>query len=93
MNIERRFSNELRSKPFQSYSEYMDYIFACVNFRLSDYIDGLKGKYDEGQGNYKNVMYPDIEIAYDLCNDKMLEFAYGDDSSDEASTGESDVDA
>ena len=93
MNIERRFSNELRSKPFQSYSEYMDYIFACVNFRLSDYIDGLKGKYDAGQGNYKNVMYPDIEIAYDLCNDKMLEFAYGDDSSDEASTGESDVDA
>ena len=76
MNQNRKFREELRNKPFESYDEYMDYIFACVNFRLSDYIEGLMNKYDAGQGNYKNVMYPDIEIAHDLCNDRMMQFMH-----------------
>lgn len=79
MGIEKKFRQELREKPFASYDEYMNYIFACVNVRLADYIEGLMRKYAAGQGNYKNVMYPDIEIAHDLCNDRMLKFMQEDD--------------
>ncbi len=83
MNQNRRFREELKNVPFESYTEYMDYIFACVNFRLSDYIEGLMRKYDAGQGNYKNVMYPDIEIAHDLCSDRMMQFMNEDVGGDE----------
>ena len=83
MNQNRRFREELKNVPFESYTEYMDYIFACVNFRLSDYIEGLMRKYDAGQGNYKNVMYPDIEIAHDLCSDRMMQFMNEDMEGDE----------
>ena len=74
-----RFREELRTQPFESYAEYMDYIFACVNVRLADYIQGLMGKYSAGQGQFKNVMYPDIEIAYNLCNDNVINFFQIDD--------------
>ncbi len=79
MSINDRFSAELRKKPFESYGEYMDYIFACVNARLADYIHSLMGKYAAGQGQYKNVMYPDIEIAYNLCNDNIMRFSAQED--------------
>ena len=73
-NTNGRFRQELREKSFSSYAEYMDYVFACVNMRMTDYIQGLMGKYAAGQGQFKNVMYPDIEIAYNLCNDSVLNF-------------------
>lgn len=76
MESNSRFSDELRQQPFESYSEYMEYVFACVNFRLTDYIEGLMKKYDAGQGNFKNVMYPDIEIAYNLCDDRTMKFMH-----------------
>lgn len=78
----RKFADELRNIPFKNYEEYMDYIFACVNIRLTDYIEGLMEKYAAGQGKYKNVMYPDIEIAYSLCNDNMYKFFNGSDGGD-----------
>lgn len=74
MSLREKFCAEWKRKPFADYSEYMDYIFACVNYRLSDYIEGLMKKYDAGQGNYKNVMYPDIKIAHDLCLDQTMRF-------------------
>lgn len=74
MQEEKKFSEELMNQPFESYEEYMDYVFACVNYRLSDYIEGLMHKYDAGQGNYKNVMYPDIEIAHEMCAENMYKF-------------------
>lgn len=67
-----KFRDELKNQPFGSYDEYMEYIFACVHLRLSDYIEGLMEKYDAGQGNYKNVLYPDIEIAHRFCQDELL---------------------
>lgn len=84
MGQEERFREELRTQPFADYSEYMDYIFACVNYRLSDYIAGLMEKYDAGQGRYKNVMYPDIEIAYALCNDRLVQFGRENEKQDDA---------
>ena len=79
MKLNRKFREAFANEPFTDYNEYMDYIFACVNFRLSDYIEGLMGKYDAGQGNFKNVMYPDIEIAHDLCNDRIMQFIHEDE--------------
>lgn len=79
----KKFGEELKNTPFESYEEYMDYIFACVNYRLSDYIEGLMNKYDAGQGNYKNVMYPDIEIAHELCSDRIYKFFYPEGKIDE----------
>lgn len=84
MSINDRFRDELRRKPFESYEEYMDYIFACVNTRLTDYIHSLMGKYAAGQGQYKNVMYPDIEIAYNLCNDNVMQFSAQEGGADAA---------
>lgn len=75
--MNQRFTEKLKTQPFANYGEYMDYIFACVNYRLSDYIGELMGKYDTGQGNYKNVMYPDIEIAFELCSEKLMQFSEG----------------
>ncbi len=87
-----RFREELRKRPFDSYSEYMDYVFACVNMRLADYINDLKGKYAAGHGQYKNVMYPDIEIAYDLCNDNVLNFIHVAEESVSGAAGNSEED-
>ena len=88
MGIETRFRDELRNKPFESYDEYMDYIFACVDVRLSDYIENLMRKYAAGQGNYKNVMYPDIEIAHNLCKDRMIQFIQSENKSYETEDDE-----
>ena len=82
MSRNNRFRAELQDVPFSGYEEYMDYIFACVNMRLTDYIEDLMGKYDAGQGRYKNVMYPDIEIAYTLCSDNTVRFFRQNDSSE-----------
>ena len=90
MDIGSRFGEELGGRPFADYTEYMDYIFACVDYRLSDYIEGLMQKYDAGQGKYKNVMYPDIEIAYDLCTRRAAEFDRRDKKSRETGNGAAD---
>ena len=74
MSEKGKFTEELKTEPFQSYDEYMDYIFACCNAALAGHIRELKRKYVAGQGGYKNVMYPDIEIASNLCEDKIQEF-------------------
>lgn len=81
MSPEEKFDGKLRNKPFANYGEYMDYVFACVNYRLSGYITDLMEKYDAGQGNYKNVMYPDIRIAHDLCRDRLRQFTLTDPDS------------
>lgn len=72
-----KFDANLKTEPFHSYNEYMDYIFACCNMALVAHIQKLKNKYVSGQGGYKNVMYPDIEIAYDLCEDRLQRFQTG----------------
>src|SRR5574344_1426891 len=62
-------------KPFESYAEYMDYLYACVNSCMYEYINSLKDVFATGQGDYKNVMYPDIEIASDTCERGVLKFS------------------
>lgn len=87
-----KFGEGINGTPFKNYSEYMQYIFDCVNTSLDKYINGMKEIYATGDGGYKNVMYPDIEMAGDACR-LRLEASYRGDGADIASSGEqNDVD-
>ena len=68
-------SQELMDKPFASYDELMENLFACVNTGLDEYLAGMKLTFATGQGGYKNVLYPDLEVAHDICRDKMRAFS------------------
>ncbi|MEG1764978.1 MAG: hypothetical protein RR227_07220, partial [Oscillospiraceae bacterium] len=61
--------------PFESYQQYSDYLFACVDLQLSSYISGLMRLFVNDNGGFKNVIYPDIEIAHDLCEKQIAEFS------------------
>ncbi len=75
MEIEKLFEESMRNQPFGSYDEYMEYLFACVNEGMNRYLTDLKMVYATAQGGYKNVLYPDIEIAHDTCLEKLERFA------------------
>jgi len=81
-----KYDSKLRSKPFGSYNEYMEYIFDCVNIGVDKYIDKMKTMYASGDGGYKNVLYPDIEVVSDLTNAKIERFYQ--DSEEDAENGE-----
>ena len=87
MNIYDKFSRELEGEPFDGYPEYMDYLFACVNSRMDQYLEEMKGLFASGQGGYKNVLYPDLEIAHTMCQEKIHLFSMEPvrDSEDEES--------
>ena len=74
MQFANRFSMEQKDQPFASYQEYTEYLFACTNRQLSRYIEGLMRIFASENGGFKNVLYPDIEIAYDLCQKNLLDF-------------------
>ena len=72
--MEKMFDQGLRASAFGSYEEYMEYLFACVNEGINRYLRGLKEVFATGQGGYKNVLYPDLEIAHDTCMEKLNRF-------------------
>ncbi len=74
MQIDNLFEKATEERPFQDYNEYMEYLFACVNESMNRYLTGLKSVYASDQGGYKNVLYPDIEIAHDTCLEKLNRF-------------------
>ena len=78
------FSEELNNKPFKDYSEYMQYIFDCVNSSIDSYIAHLKVIYANGDGGYKNIMYPDIELAEATCHSRLTESYKGKSASFES---------
>ena len=75
MNIYDKFNSEREGEPFSGYPEYMDYLFACVNSRMDQYLEEMKGLFASGQVGYKNVLYPDLEIAHTLCQEKIHLFS------------------
>ncbi len=90
------FNEELNNQPFKDYSEYMQYVFDCVNSSIDSYIAHLKVIYANGDGGYKNIMYPDIELAEATCHSRLTESYKNKMSSDtaedeSAGPGEDDV--
>ena len=80
---------------FSGYDEYMRHIFHCVNMCLAAYMDNMKLMFSNGQGGYKNVLYPDLEVASDSCNEQLIKYEqlYGsssDNSDDDMDMEESD---
>ncbi len=75
-----KYEEALKTKPFKDYNEYMEYVFDCVNSCLDKYMDHIKHVYASGDGGYKSILYPDIEVASDACKIKLEEF-YSDNSS------------
>jgi hypothetical protein len=65
VGIRELFSQGLEKKPFVNYAQYAESLFACVDYRLSEYIDGMKALFAAKDGGYKNVLYPDLETAHD----------------------------
>ena len=75
MNLTAVFSPETKELPFQSYSEYTDYLFSCVDLQLSSYIRSLMSLFAREDGSFRNILYPDIDTAYSLCEKHLSDFA------------------
>ena len=75
MNLTAVFSPETKELPFQSYSEYTDYLFSCVDLQLSGYIRNLMSLFAREDGSFRNILYPDIDTAYSLCEKHLSDFA------------------
>ena len=81
-----RYDSDLAKKPFNGYNEYMEYVFDCVNTATDEYITKMKEVYASGDGGYKNVLFPDIEVASDMCRTKVDKFYSVEDASGEGSS-------
>ena len=90
-----KYDESTREKPFKSYEEYMEYVFDCVNTSMDKYIEHMKQVFASGDGGYKNVLYPDIEVAGDVCRSK-IELFYSEKEEEEeeksSSSGDGDDD-
>ena len=85
-----KFSEQNRNQPFADYNEYMTYLFATVNSTLDEYLANMKITFASEQGGYKNVLYPDLEIAHDVAKNHVSSF-WGDiDDTEEIENAEED---
>ncbi len=85
-------------RAFSGYDEYMRHVFHCVNLCLSAYLDNMKLTFANGQGGFKNVLYPDLEIASDSCNEQLVKYeqTYGvvtEEKEEEEDIEQDDIDA
>ena len=71
-----KFDENLRKTAFSGYGEYMEYLFACVNMALEEQIERMKIFFATEKGGYKNVLYPDLEVASEICSKNVHEFQY-----------------
>lgn len=69
-----RFDLSLNKIRFSNYGEYMEYLFACVNMAMEEHLNLMKVMFATGQGGYKNVLYPDLEVAADICAERISRF-------------------
>ncbi|MDR1572907.1 MAG: ATP-binding protein, partial [Clostridiales Family XIII bacterium] len=77
MSVYNLFSKESEGRPFGSHAEYADHLFACVDARISAHLEHMKPLFMSGDGGYKNVLYPDIETAHELCKKHLVDFSAG----------------
>jgi ATP-dependent 26S proteasome regulatory subunit len=82
------FDLDLIERPFSGYQEYTEYLFACVDRQLSTYIERLMRLFAADNGGFKNVLYPDIEVARDLCVKHLMDFQKEEDPPSDESAAE-----
>lgn len=83
-----KFNENLRETAFSGYGEYMEYLFACVNMALDEQIERMKLVFATGKGGYKNVLYPDLEVASEVCSKNVHEFQYKESREEQADKAE-----
>ncbi len=66
--------NKSNDGVFTSYGQYMESIFSVVNGCIDEHLEEMEKLYTTGQGQFKNVLYPDIEVAHDVCRQKLYAF-------------------
>ena len=69
-----KYDEKLKNEPFRDYNEYMQYIFDCVNTSIDRYLEGMKTVYANEEGGYKNVLYPDLELAAEMSRTQVERF-------------------
>ena len=74
--MKEKFDQSLAHIPFRDYGEYMEYLFACVNLAMDAHLTQMKRVFATGQGGYKNVLYPDLEVAADVCTERIERFRF-----------------
>ncbi|MDY3711661.1 MAG: ATP-binding protein [Agathobaculum sp.] len=74
MNFSDLFSPDTAALPFNSYAQYTEHLFACVDRQLSAYLTGLTHVFTADNGSLKNTLYPDLEIARNLCQKHVDDF-------------------
>lgn len=72
--IWREIFEDKKNKEFQNDEEYMEYLFSIINYTLEKQLEKMKIIFSTDQGEYKNVLYPDLETAYDICMEKSSAF-------------------
>ncbi|MCR5486504.1 MAG: ATP-binding protein [Lachnospiraceae bacterium] len=82
-----RYDESLKTVPFRDYDEYMQYIFDCVNTAMDAYLAQMKILYSSGDGGYKNVLYPDLEVAGDVCRFQVTRFRKDEEGKGEEEEG------
>lgn len=85
-----KFDESLREMAFSGYGEYMEYLFACVNMALDEQLDRMKLFFATGKGGYKNVLYPDLEVASEICAKSIRDFQYKEDEDEQKDEGDSE---
>lgn len=85
-----KFDESLREMAFSGYGEYMEYLFACVNMALDEQLDRMKLFFATGKGGYKNVLYPDLEVASEICAKSIRDFQYKEDEDEQKDEGASE---
>lgn len=85
-----KFDISFAEKPFLDYGEYMEYLFACINLAMDAHLTQLKRIFATGQGGYKNVLYPDLEVAADICAERIDRFCFmnGEEALEASPNGE-----
>ena len=89
----QKFNIEDKDKPFESYDEFMRYLFSCVDVRIKEQIKVMQQDYASDRGGYRNVMYPDLETA-EIKNQKRYDEFFHEKakSEEESDFGEEDSD-
>ena len=72
--IWREVFEHKNTRGFEDHEDYMEYLFSVINYTLEKQLAKMKVFFSTDQGEYKNVLYPDLETAYDICMEKSASF-------------------
>lgn len=93
MDILEIFDRNKNQTAFLKEEEAMEYLFAVINIAMEQHLSKMKTVFATAQGDYKNVLYPDLETAYDICMEKNMEFLRKQSGSGEEKTEEREEEA